>query len=150
MSRSSVSVEVDAPPEAVWRVVADPRNLPAWDRHIRSVRGVPSGGLQKGSRYRTEIRFMGIRTTIEAEVLEIDPPREATVRLSGLLEATVRSRVTALDHGRSRLEHQIHFRLPGGPLGRLAAQALRLTGGAAQVLKRGTMAQKRQVEGTRR
>lgn len=146
MGRTRVVVDVDAPAERVWEVVADPNNLLRWDRHITRVTGVPRSGLKKGTRYATEIRFMGIRATVQAEVLEIDPPKEALVRLSGLLDATIRTIVTPLAKGRSRLEHEIDYRFRGGPLGAMAAQALRVTGGPALVLRRGTLAQKEQVE----
>jgi uncharacterized protein YndB with AHSA1/START domain len=146
MQRTRFAVEVDAPPEEVWKVVADPRNLPRWDRHIARVTGVPADGLKKGSRYTTEVRFMGIRAQVEAEVLEIDPPREAVVRLSGLLDATIHTVVTPQDGGRSRLEHEVEYRFRGGALGAMAAQAVRLTGGPALVLRRGSTAQKQQVE----
>ncbi|MGH2738846.1 MAG: SRPBCC family protein, partial [Actinomycetota bacterium] len=38
VSRIRESLIVEAPPEEVWEVVADPRNLPRWNRFIRSVR----------------------------------------------------------------------------------------------------------------
>jgi uncharacterized protein YndB with AHSA1/START domain len=146
MQRTRVAVDVDAPPEEVWRIVADPRNLPRWDRHIARVTGVPAGGLKKGSRYSTEVRFLGVRAPVEAEVLEIDPPREALVRLSGLLDATIHTTVTPQDGGRSRLEHEVEYRFRGGALGAMAAKAIRLTGGPTLVLRRGATAQKRHVE----
>jgi uncharacterized protein YndB with AHSA1/START domain len=146
MTRTRVEVEVEAPPEEVWKVVADPRNLPRWDRRIARVTGVPANGLKKGSRYTTEVRFMGIRAPVDAEVLEIDPPREALVRLSGIIDATIHTVVTPQDGGRSRLEHEVDYRFKGGALGAMAAQALRLTGGPALALRRGTNAQKEQVE----
>src|SRR2546425_967993 len=42
MSVVQVSVDVDAPPESVWAIVSDPRNLPRWDRRIVAVDGVPA------------------------------------------------------------------------------------------------------------
>jgi carbon monoxide dehydrogenase subunit G len=138
-------VEIDAPLDQVWKVVADPRNLPRWDRHIVSVSGVPRGGLEVGSTYRTEVRFMGAKAQIQAEVLEIDPPKFSRIRLSGVLDAVVNTRLEPLGARRTKLEHDIEYGFRGG-LGRLAAHALRLTGGANIVLRRGTLAQKRQIE----
>jgi uncharacterized protein YndB with AHSA1/START domain len=146
MSRARVTVDVQASPEEVWEVIADPRNLPRWDRHVTKVDGVPDGGLSKGSEYSTQVRFMGVGARMEAKVLKIEPPRYAKVRLRGLMDATVKTTVTSLGNGRSRLEHDVEYDFRGGPLGRLAARALRMTGGPHLVLRRGTMAQKRQVE----
>ena len=80
VSHARASVEVDAPPEKVWKVIANPRNLPMWDRHITKVEGAPTNGLSKGSSYTTSIRFMGVGAKVEAEVLEIDPPRYSKIR----------------------------------------------------------------------
>lgn len=140
------AVELDATPEEVWAVVADPRNLPRWDRHIVAVEGVPEGGLRQGVEYTTVLRFMGVRARVGARALELRPPAYARMQLTGLLDATIVTRITPLDQGRSRLEHEVDFRFRGGPLGRLAAQAVRLLGGAGHLLRRGTVAQKRQVE----
>jgi carbon monoxide dehydrogenase subunit G len=142
----SVVVEVDAPPERVWEVISDPRNLPHWDRHIMSVSGVPASGLAQGVRYVTEMRFMAIRAKVRAEVVEWDPPRRATIRLSGLVDATVTSTVEPIGRERSRLEHVVEYRFRGGTVGDLAARSVGLLGGARYALRRGTMAQKREIE----
>lgn len=136
---------VDAPPEDVWRVVSDPRNLPRWNRYIRTVHGVPDDGLKPGTRYWTELSVMGVSFRVAAEVEEIDPPRFARIRLSGPLDATVRTWVRPAGRGRSRLEHEVEYRLKGGPIGGVVARGLRLVG-APSLLKRGVRAQKRQAE----
>jgi len=146
MSRAHASVEVRASPEDVWKVVANPRNLPRWDRHITNVEGVPPNGLAKGASYSTRVRFMGVGARVDATVLEMEPPHYAKIRLNGLMDATVETTVSPLGNGKSRLEHDVEYRLRGGPLGSMAAQALRMTGGPQLVLRRGTMAQKRQAE----
>jgi len=146
MNVVSVEVEVDAPPEAVWVVISDPRNLPHWDRHIVRVTGVPASGLTEGLRYVTEMRFMAFHARVRAEVLEWEPPWRSTIRLSGILEATVTSTVEPLGDGRSRLEHVIEYRFRGGPLGDLAAKSLSLVGGDHYALRHGTLAQKREIE----
>lgn len=138
---------VDAPPEEVWEVVADPRNLPKWNRHIRAVHDVPEEGLREGSRYRTELSFLGVTFRVEARVEEIDPPRFARLRLSGPVDATVRTWVRPAGPGRTRLEHEVDYGLRGGPVGSLIARGLRMLG-ASQLLRRGVRAQKQQVEGS--
>ena len=69
MTTVEFDVVVDAPPEAVWEVISDPRRLPHWDRHIVRVEGVPAGGLRDRVRYTTEMRFFAFRTMIDGEVL---------------------------------------------------------------------------------
>jgi uncharacterized protein YndB with AHSA1/START domain len=143
----SFAVDVDAPPERVWEVVSDPGNLPHWDRHVERVSGVPPEGLSAGAHYRTEMRLLAVRGRVDAEVLDWDPPRRARIRLSGLVAATVTSTVEPLPGGRSRLEHTVEYRFRGGALGDLAATSLRLVGGAQYALRRGALAQKREIEG---
>jgi uncharacterized membrane protein len=146
MTLVRATVDIDASPEKVWEVVSDPRNLPMWDRHVDSVLDVPPEGVHRGTRYTTILRFMSVRASIGAEVLELDPPRFGRIRLSGLLDATVTTRVDPLDGNRSRLEHEVDYRFRGGPLGRVAARSLRVIGGAGLALRHGVLAQKHQIE----
>jgi uncharacterized protein YndB with AHSA1/START domain len=146
MTVVSMTVEVDAPPERVWKVVSDPANLPHWDRHIHRIRGVPPGGLDAGVGYEIEMRMMAVRGHVRAEVLEWNPPRAAVIKLSGLLDAVVTTTVVPIGEGRSRLEHHVEYRFRGGMLGDLAARSLALVGGAHYALRHGTLAQKRDIE----
>jgi carbon monoxide dehydrogenase subunit G len=143
---AGVSVEVDASPERVWDVVADPRHLPRRERHILSIENIPSEGLSKGASYTVVMRFVAIRARVRAEVLEWSPPGYACVRLSGLLDATIRTTVSPIGRSRSRLEHDVEYSFKGGALGDLAARSLQVLGGAQLALKIGTLAQKRSIE----
>jgi uncharacterized protein YndB with AHSA1/START domain len=145
MSVVRASETIDASPQEVWEIVSDPHNLPLWNRHIREVRDVPEHGLKEGSRYWTRLSFLGVSARVDAEVEEIDPPRFARIRLTGPVDAVVRTWVRPAGSGRSRLEHEIEYRMRGGPVGELLARALRTFGGQT-LLRRGTRAQKRQVE----
>jgi uncharacterized membrane protein len=144
MTTVEFSVEVDAPAERVWEVASDPRNLPHWDRHIESV-SMSEGPLGPGVRYHVVMRFMAVRTTVAAEVLAWDPPWHAQIRLSGLLEATVSTSIASLPHDRSVLRHEISYRFRG-PLGGVGAASIQAVGGAQLALKRGVLAQKRDIE----
>jgi uncharacterized protein YndB with AHSA1/START domain len=138
------SVEVDATPEDVWTVASDPRNLPQWDRHIEWV-DLPAGGLRVGARYRVSLRFIAVRTTVSATVIEWEPPWRSVVRLEGMLEATVSTSIASLPYERSVLRHEVSYRFRG-PLGGVGARSLQAVGGAQHALKRGVLAQKRQIE----
>ncbi len=46
MKRFSAGTEINAPPEAVWRVLADVANWPAWDPTTDSAEGVVEKGGQ--------------------------------------------------------------------------------------------------------
>ena len=138
------SVEVEAPPEAVWKVASDPGNLPQWDRHIIRVR-IPEGGLGPGVHYEVDMGFMAVSTTVQAEVLEWEEPSHTRIALHGLLEAVVTTSIASLPHDRSLLRHEVDYRFRG-PLGRFGAASLNALGGASLALRRGVLAQKRQIE----
>jgi uncharacterized membrane protein len=139
------SVFVGASAEEVWAVISDVRNLPHWNQHIRGVRGVPNRELRVGDRYWADIRIVGVSFAIRASVLEIEPPRRSIIKLSGPLDAVVRTWVRPAGKERSRLEHEVEYTLRGGPVGALIAKAVSYVG-APTILKRGTLAQKREVE----
>ncbi len=146
MTFVAAEVEVEAPPERVWEVVGVPENLPQWDRHIAEVQDVPPGGLREGSVYVTVMQFLGVRTRVPSKVLEWEPPNRAVFRLKGVIDATVTTTVEPLPGERSRLRHEVDFHFRGGLLGEIAARSLAMVGGAQYALRRGAIAQKRQVE----
>lgn len=145
MSTMRDAVVVDATPEEVWRVIADPRNLPRWSRHIKAVRAVPDRDLEPGDSYRVELRLLGVSAEVRAVVKELDRPRFSEVALSGPIDGTVRTYVRPIGAARARLEHEVEYRFPGGALGEVAARAVRLMG-ATLILRRGLRAQKETVE----
>jgi uncharacterized protein YndB with AHSA1/START domain len=146
VSTVECSVEVLAPPERVWDVASDPRNLPHWDRHIVGVR-LPDGGLRPGARYEVVMGFLTVRATVRAEVLEWEPPWHARVRLSGPIDATVSTSIGALPRDRSVLRHEVDYAFHGA-LGRIAAASLNAVGGSLLALRRGTLRQKAEIEST--
>src|SRR5947209_20088882 len=104
MTVVQVSVEVNASPERVWSVVADPRNLARWDRHVAGVRDVPENGLGEGTEYTTEVRLMCVRAHSTSRVVEIRQPAYSKFRLGGLVEGIVETWLAPLDQGeRARL-----------------------------------------------
>ena len=141
---AEASIEIDAPPEVVWEVASDPRNLPHWDRHIEAAH-VDRSALRPGSRYEVTMRFMAVSARVRVEVLEWEPPWRAVLHLAGLLEATVTTTIASLPFDRSMLRHQVEYRFRG-PLGGFGARSLNAVGGAQLALRRGLAAQKREIE----
>ena len=144
MTTVEFSVEIDAPPETVWQVTSDPRNLPQWDTHIMRV-VPPDGGMALGARYEVVMGFMGVQTTVRATVVEWEPPWRSKVHMSGLLDAIVTTSVGSLPYERSMLRHEVDYRFRG-PLGGFAAASLNAVGGAQMGLRHGVLAQKAEIE----
>lgn len=150
MTTVHVELEVDAAPDAVWAVISEPRNLHHWERHVARIEGLPRDGLHEGATYTAVMRFFGVRANVHVEILEWEAPRYAEFRLTGPLEAVVRTTVRPLPKGRSLLEHEVDYHFYGGPLGAFAARSLAVVGGAHFALRRGALAQKREIEGGQR
>jgi ligand-binding SRPBCC domain-containing protein len=140
-----VSDVFEADPAEVWKVLADPRNLPRWNSHIHEVLDAPDGLLEAGDTYGVELRVMGVPARIRATVAELQRERYSEVLLTGPLEATVRTYLRQAGPGRTRVEHEVEYRFRGGPLGRVLAGAVRRLG-ASMILRRGLRAQRDQVE----
>jgi uncharacterized membrane protein len=145
MTTTEYSVEVGAPPSVVWEVASDPRNLPLWDRHILAA-DVPQERIGPGSRYQVRLGFVGVQGEVTATVIDWEPPSRSVIRLRGVLDATVTTSIATLPHDHSLLRHEIAFAFRGGALGRVAAIGLNAIGGAEFALRRGTLAQKREIE----
>jgi hypothetical protein len=144
MTTAEFSVEVEASPKRVWKVVSDPRNIPYWEKHVVHV-AVPDGELGLGSTYTVKMSFMGVRVTVRGEIVAWEPPAHATIRLLGPLDATIQTSVASLPRGRSVLRHEVTYAFRG-PLGRVVAAGLNAVGGAQLGIRHGTLAQKRQIE----
>lgn len=145
MATAEASVEVDATPRRVWRVVSDPRNIPHWERHVVGVEVDRDDAFGLGSTYTVEMGFMGIRVRVRGEILEWEPPSRARIRLVGPLDAEILTTVSSLPQGRSVLRHEVTYSFRG-PLGRVVAAGLAAVGGAQLGIRRGTLAQKEHVE----
>jgi hypothetical protein len=144
VTTAEVSVEVEAPPEVAWDVAADPRNLPLWDRHIVAV-SLPAKDIAPGVTYEVTMGFMAVRAKVRCDVLEWEPPWRSRVRLRGVLDATVTTSIASLPYDRSMLRHEVTYVFKG-PLGRFAAASVNAVGGAQLALRRGALAQKREIE----
>jgi hypothetical protein len=106
---------------------------------------VPDGGIRVGTEYTTDLRLMGIVAHVRAKVVALEKPSYALVSLAGVLEGSVETTLERLAKDRTKLCHRVEYRFVGGPLGVIAAQAIRSLG-AGIVLRRGAIAQKRQAE----
>jgi len=71
----------DAPPEAVWRVVADVTRTGEWSHECRHVRWLgPAAAPAPGARFRGSNRSGWLRWRRVCEILTVNPPRELAWR----------------------------------------------------------------------
>jgi uncharacterized membrane protein len=117
------SVEIDRPTSAVWAVLEDVRRLP--DISPSTVEVVAPDRLERsGQTFTQTVTLGGKRFTSEWEVLEIDPGRRLVIQGSVLPGTRYRmtESIDALGDDRSRLTLTMAYKLPFGPLGRLAGK----------------------------
>jgi hypothetical protein len=117
-------IEIDAPPEAVWRVITDTARYGDWNPFIRRL----LGELREGARLEVEIAPPGGRAmTFRPTVLAADANRElrwlGRLLLPGLFDGEHRFRLDPLPGGRTRFVQSERFsgllvRLLGKGLGR--------------------------------
>src|SRR5713101_5942980 len=70
------SIDIDAPPASVWRVLSDLSRLPEWYYPSRRVRVFDAGPVAPGSRFVLWIRTAtGIEVEAPGEIVAVDPGR---------------------------------------------------------------------------
>lgn len=116
-------VDIDRPPAAVWAVLEDVRRLPELSPSTVEVVG-PERLERPGQTFTQTVSLAGRRFTSEWEVLDIEPGRRLVIQ--GSVLPGTRYRMTEdlepLGADRTRLTLTMVYRLPFGPLGKLAGK----------------------------
>jgi carbon monoxide dehydrogenase subunit G len=128
--RIETSVEIDRPPEEVYRLVMDPSRLHEWVSIHHDVLEAPSGGLKQGSTMTQSLKVAGQRFKVRWRVVEDDSPRRVVWEGNGPVWTRARV-VYDFDErdGGTRFSYANEYELPGGAAGRMAG---RYVGRAAQ------------------
>ncbi|MGB2693795.1 MAG: SRPBCC domain-containing protein [Dehalococcoidia bacterium] len=103
-------IEIDAPPERVWRVLTDFASFPEWNPFMPNLHGE----AKVGSKLEVEMRPPGGRAmTFRPTVLAATPNRElrwlGRVGLPGVFDGEHRFAIEALDGNRSRFVQSERF-----------------------------------------
>ena len=80
MARGEVTIHIECPPEQVFAVVGDPANNPTWRKNVVRTEWLDEGPMRIGRRGRQTAHLIGRDWTVEAEVVEWNPPRSAAWR----------------------------------------------------------------------
>ncbi len=118
------SIQVRAEPARVWDVLADVRRLPQVSTYTVEVKNAPERLTQRGQRFTQVVVAVGKRFESEWEVRRFDPGR--ALAIEGSVGFGVRycltQTVAPAGPGCSTLGVRIQYKLPFGPLGRVAAR----------------------------
>jgi uncharacterized protein YndB with AHSA1/START domain len=130
-NKVAASVQIDAPPEEVWRTVLDPNRLGEWVTIHRKVNEADDGPPRKGFQMQQTLHLRGASFKVRWTLTEVQKPERATWEGRGPAHSYARTsyRLTAANGG-TRFDYENEFHAPGGLLGAAAARAL--VGGASE------------------
>jgi carbon monoxide dehydrogenase subunit G len=129
----TTSIEIAAPPQAIWDVIMDPRRFGDWVTIHRKLGKVDDGELREGFRVEQTLCLHHANFKVKWRLAEYDEPHCAVWEGRGPAGSTARTvdRLTALDGGRAtRFDYHNEYMNPGGFLGRIAGRVL--VGGVAE------------------
>ncbi len=120
------SIEIAAPPEEVYDLIADPQRLRDWVTILQSVEGSTAGPLEEGSRLTQCLKLAGRSFKVKWTVVESDRPRRLVWKGRGPMrsKAFVANELEATKTG-TNFSYTNEYELPGGPLGRMAGPLVR-------------------------
>ena len=123
------SIEIAAPPEAVYEVVMDPHRLEDWVT-VHAGLHDPPDRLSKGAELGQSIKVAGQRFKVEWLVVKAEEPRSVEWDGRGPMGTKARVAYELEDRGGSTSFHYTNeYDFPGGPLGKLGAKAFERTAG---------------------
>ena len=108
-------VEIDAPVERVWAVVAeDVENAPKWSSNLDRVEKLDAGPPRKGTRYRYHLDLGGHKEKLEVEQEVYKKPTKCSGRFTrGPINGTWAYTYTARKDGSTRLVYEMDYQLGG-------------------------------------
>jgi uncharacterized membrane protein len=125
MNETTREVEIDAPAAAVWAILEDVRRMPELSPSTVEV-DAPPALRAVGDRFEQVVRLGGKRFRSEWEVTSIDPGRRLAIAGSVLpgtrYEMDEVVSPTGADGARTTLRLTMRWKLPFGPVGRLAGR----------------------------
>jgi uncharacterized protein YndB with AHSA1/START domain len=119
MSEVTTSIDIDAPPQAVWDVVMDAERLEEWVTIHRRLEDFTEDTMNQ------VLCVRGVNFHVKWELTEKRRPHRALWKGRGPARSRAETEYTlkAIDGG-TRFEYRNEFKAPLGPLGAAASRAL--------------------------
>ncbi len=127
MSTVSATIELDCPPENVWKLIMDPTRYGDWVSIHRKIGEVDSELVREGFQVEQRLALRHAPFTVHWTLTECDAPHHGTWEGRGPVHsyARVTNRLTPLGDGsRTRFDYENEFTAPGGAMGRAASRVL--------------------------
>ena len=119
MSEVVTTIDIAAPPEAVWAVVMDPERLDEWVTIHRRLESFDDTHMEQ------VLCLRGVSFHVKWELAASERPRRACWKGKGPARSRAETEYTleAIDGG-TRFGYRNEFKAPLGPLGAVASKAL--------------------------
>ena len=126
MSEVRTSIDIDAPPEAVFDVALDPQRLGDWVTIHRALISADPGPPRAGMAMHQRMSIRGAPFKVTWELVTCERPTRAEWRGRGPARSRAETEYTleALPGGGTRFSYRNDFKAPLGPLGAVAGNAL--------------------------
>ena len=126
MSVVHETIEIAAPPQAVFDTIMDPKRLGDWVTIHRSVSDVSPDPSAKGARMNQVLHMRGVSFHVHWELVSVQPPFEAEWMGRGPAHSSARIhyKLSGKDEGPTTFDYINEFGAPGGALGRIASRVV--------------------------
>ena len=125
MSSVETSVEIPATPQEVWDVALDPHRLAEWVTIHHKLHSAPDRKLRNGDTIVQTLTLRGAPFKVKWTVEQLDEPHRAVWRGRGPVRSVALTEYS-LEPSKNgtRFSYRNEFDPPGGPVGRIASNAL--------------------------
>jgi len=126
MSTVSATIDLDCPPERVWKLIMDPSRYRDWVTIHRKLGDVDDGPVREGFQVEQRLALRGAPFTVHWTLTKCEPPNLGTWEGRGPAGsyARVTNRLQPNGNGGTRFRYENEFEAPGGAMGRLASRVL--------------------------
>ena len=126
MSTVSETIELDCPPENVWKLIMDPTRFNEWVTIHRKICDVDDGPVRGGFQVAQRMALRGAPFTVHWTLTECDAPNLGVWEGKGPAGSYARvvNRLAPNGNGGTHYEYENTFEAPGGAMGRLASRVL--------------------------
>src|SRR3954453_19090710 len=126
MSEVETSIDIAAPPEAVWELAMDPDRLRDWVTIHRRLDDHSDGRLRKGYEMEQTLCLRGVNFKVHWQLVRCEHPfhAEGHGRGPARSHAETENRLPANARGGAQLHCRNEGRAPRGPLGAIASRAI--------------------------
>jgi uncharacterized protein YndB with AHSA1/START domain len=142
MSLITVSTQIAAAPEDVWRMIMDPDRLGDWVTIHRRLVHADDGPPRVGYEMDQQIHLRGVHLEVHWKLIDCRPDELAIWEGRGPARSRARTEyILRADGGGTRFDYRNEFHAPLGPLGAIVSRAL--VGGISEREAKRTLARLR-------